>query len=89
MRIIHGDSPNYQEKPEQSYKDFADELLDDGFFDDYIQSSYWEKSFSTEHCLKMLEDQADLCDVVLVDLKDFNYDVVFHNAYELTEKGLS
>lgn len=61
----------------------------DAWLCDYIQESYWDDSFNTDHAFDRMEREAARLGVRLTDIETWNYDAYLTNAYRCTEKGLS
>lgn len=73
----------------KTHKEFADQLADESFFDEYIQDSYWSDSFRAAKCEEMMKSEAKQRNITLTKEDDFDGDKFFHELYQATEKGLS
>lgn len=68
---------------------YFETLMNDGFFDEVMDSMHWSDSFNTETLLQIGLKEAAADEIELTGLDSFDYDTFFYNAYQCTEKGLS
>lgn len=73
----------------KTYQEFAEELSDEDFFDEYIQDAFWTREFKTSQCEEMLKAEAKQRNITLTKEDDFDGDKFFYNLYNSAEKGLS
>lgn len=70
-------------------EELAEELSDEGFFEDYIQDSAWTRDFKPKKCEEMLIAEAGKRNLALTEEEDFDPDTFFWHLYDNTEKGIS
>ncbi len=70
-------------------KDYAEGFVETHDFNEYIDESYWDRDFDTDHCLEWMLSDAKKEGYELTNVDAFDHDGFFYNVYKCTEKGLS
>jgi len=76
---------------EMSSEDFAEQLMDSGFWSDVFSDMFHGRHFSSDKCVEILEKEAKHRNIKLTDAGDWDgYDKWFYEAYKADDdKGLS
>lgn len=75
---------------EMTCEDFFHSYMDSGnYWNTLADEMYWGRNFSADRCFASMKRLAARENVTLTDVKMFQYEDFFYNAYQNTEKGLS
>lgn len=77
-------------KEPMSEHDFAEILMDEGWFSDVFSDMFWSREYSTDRCLTFLQAEASRRGHALLVDEDWDVDEYFYNAYRCdSDKSLS
>ncbi len=69
--------------------DYAVDFSMTKVFEDYVDSAFWSRSFSSDEAYHMMLDEAAENGIILEGLDEFDYDNFFYETYKDAERGLS
>lgn len=71
-------------------EEFAESLVNDGFFSEMNGESYWSQSFNSDRYFEAMKEEAAKKNITLSDVEEWDYDKFMYEVYKSDpDKGLS